>query len=217
MAKESAPPLVVETTPTDQRVGHNIRAIRTSRGMSLKTLSDRLSELGSPLSLSALSKLETQRRFATVGEVTAIALALGTTVNRLVVTGDADEEVIRLTSNLPATAEVAWLWAAGEERFDPFEERASVPEADVLAWRRENQPHRGHAPLSLAAAGLHGAHLNDFKDAFRALRFAGLSIDQMVEFAESEVQLVVDRGPRPAWADDLPKEISVAKRPRSNG
>lgn len=59
-----------------EHVGPNVRRLRTQQGLSLEQLSSRLAEVGTPMALNTLSKLERGVRGVDLDEVAALARAL---------------------------------------------------------------------------------------------------------------------------------------------
>lgn len=105
---------------TAQRVAANVRALRKAAGLDLSQLSELLTGLGQPISLSGLSKLETGQRRVDVDDLVALALALDVSPNRLLLTEDASNvDVIELTPAVSASEMVAWRWACGVRRIRP--------------------------------------------------------------------------------------------------
>ncbi|MCW2780679.1 MAG: family transcriptional regulator [Marmoricola sp.] len=74
----------------DSTVRLRIRGLRRARGWSLDNLADRAS-----LSASTLSRIETGHRRIGLDQLTALARALGTTLDELVESPDHDDVVIR--------------------------------------------------------------------------------------------------------------------------
>ncbi len=99
-----------------QRFGENLRQLRRDmRGMGQAELAQRVSDLGVPLRVNSISRLENGTRVADVPELLALAVALDVTPNRLLLTADATDEPVGLTPNLSVTARCAWKWAAGDQ------------------------------------------------------------------------------------------------------
>ena len=100
--------------PRGEHVASVVRALRESRGMSKTELGRRLAELGRPMSLDVITKLERGRRTIDVDDLVALAVALEVTPNRLLLPGTA-----RVDAQVPITDEVtlreraAWDWAQG--------------------------------------------------------------------------------------------------------
>ena len=62
--------------PTGARVGRRLNELRRERGLTLGDLADKLKELGRPILLSALSKIEKGQRRVDVDDLVALALAV---------------------------------------------------------------------------------------------------------------------------------------------
>lgn len=66
----------MEMTTASEHVAANVRLNRTERGWSLEKLAHRLSDVGHPISVSGLSKLESGNRGVSVDDLQALSLAL---------------------------------------------------------------------------------------------------------------------------------------------
>lgn len=133
-----------EAGPTAQRVRTNLAELRERRGVSLRTLSKRLERLGHPLLASGLSKIETGARRADVDDLTALAIALDVSPNRLLLPGTAGKKKVELTSEAEATEVTAWRWATGEAALpnDLWTDTPGGIDLDrAKEFRKENRPH----------------------------------------------------------------------------
>ncbi len=133
--------------PAAQRVADNVRALRKARGLDLSDLSDRLADLGHPISLSGLSKLETGSRRVDVDDLAAIAVALDVSPPRLLMPATADRsERIMVTPTVRATEDAAWRWATGDLPlpYDPWAPPDDDDEDSVT--RRLDRSHAENRP-----------------------------------------------------------------------
>lgn len=107
--------------PLTRNVAANLRALRKQRGMSLAEVSEQLEQLGAPLSLNAVSKIELGNRGVDLDEVTALARALRVPPLLLIFpVGRAD-----MTEVLPGVTVGTWpgaKWFTGEEPFPTLNE-----------------------------------------------------------------------------------------------
>lgn len=146
--------------PTAERVAANIKDVRLSRRvdgrqMTLDDVAARLRELGHPIIKTGLSKLESGERRVDVDDLVALAVALETNVNRLLLGADAkDDDVIELAPNLSSTSMAAWRWACGEYSIGAgkwpwakFAEHGGNP-SELRRFQEEARPH--DPPLYLA-------------------------------------------------------------------
>ncbi|WET81101.1 NACHT domain-containing protein [Amycolatopsis sp. QT-25] len=98
---------------TGERVGQHLRQLRRARGLTLQQLAEKLRELGRPILLSALSKIEKGQRRLDVDDLVAIALAMDVTPNSILLPDEsASDVVVQLTSTVSMTAASAWEWAS---------------------------------------------------------------------------------------------------------
>ena len=120
--------------PTGQRVAENVKRLRGH--LSLRGFSAALAECGRRIIPSGILKIERGQRRVDVDDLVALAAALGTTPNRLLLPEHADETVIELTPTLRGgTARSAWEWAEGQH---PLTAPDSMTE--LVDFRRRNRP-----------------------------------------------------------------------------
>jgi transcriptional regulator with XRE-family HTH domain len=140
-----------------RRVADNIKRIRASHGVDQSDLARRLTQAGQPLRVSAISKAEQADRRVDVDDLVALAVALGTTPNRLLFPGEEHGDVA-LTPHLSVEWAAAWRWACGD---DPLPLTAPSAHAESAARRRafmaENRPHDPGSQAAPATARLLGA------------------------------------------------------------
>lgn len=68
----------------DQEFGHSVRLVRQQREMSQEDLAATVSKLGARISQATVGKIERGERKVTIGEAEAIARALSTSTNQLI-------------------------------------------------------------------------------------------------------------------------------------
>lgn len=158
--------------PTAIRVAQNVERLRREQGLDLKTLSAAMSNVGQPVSVSQLSRLETGGRRVDVDDLVALALALGVTPARLLLPGNADDEGIALTSTVRCSAAEAWHWSAGARPLPRPGEPFDVDRAGNFA--QENAPHVPRDEWTSAELAKHQDVLVPFADAARAAASAGV-------------------------------------------
>jgi 8-oxo-dGTP diphosphatase len=132
--------------PIGRRVAASLRQIRDDRRLTTAQLSALLSRLGRPILATGITKTEAGDRRIDVDDLVALAVALDTTPNRLLLPSTADDaESVELTPEVRVSALDAWKWATGEE---PLPAGAAPPERQMLVrndreryFTRENQPH----------------------------------------------------------------------------
>lgn len=101
-------------TNPSTRVGQAVQELRKSQGLSAQSLSSRLEQLGHRIAQSSISKIEAGKRAVDVDDLVALAVALRTTPNRLLLGGRAGMESVALTPKVATTGQRAWSWANGE-------------------------------------------------------------------------------------------------------
>ncbi len=137
--------------PTAERVARNVQQLRQDERLSLQALSDRLTELGQPISLGQLSKLERGDRRVDVDDLVALAAALGVSPSRLLLTATAGPEDIDLTPDLRCSTDEAWRWAAGVM---PLPRPGQVVNLDLDAVMAFGQQCAPHEAGDLTASGM---------------------------------------------------------------
>lgn len=139
------------TGAAGSRVAANLRALREARRLNQPQLAARMRELGAELHASAVSKIEKRERRVDVDDLIALAVAIDTTPNRLLLVGEAsDAESVELTPEVRVSALDAWKWATGEE---PLPAGCAPPDRQWILtndrerlFTRENQPHNRPEP-----------------------------------------------------------------------
>ncbi|MDP9430886.1 MAG: helix-turn-helix transcriptional regulator [Actinomycetota bacterium] len=118
MATSGYGPLVTQVT-------QNLRRLREERGVTLSGLSDRMGELGQPLGMTGLSKIENGRRGIDLDELVALARALEVPPLLLVFPLGVQEAV----EVLPGANVETWAaakWFTGEAPFPGTEDEVCV-------------------------------------------------------------------------------------------
>ena len=174
-------------SPVGERVAANLAALRERRGLTVRGLSERLSEIGRPILPSGISKAEQGRRRVDVDDLVALAVLLNVAPNRFLLTATADDSPIKLASEVTTSAWNAWAWACGDARLGEYTAAGPV---DLFRYRfsRENRPHNPIRIVPWSEVAQHWDVLEPLARAVRKAADAGLSIDAVVSFAEHAVQ-----------------------------
>jgi transcriptional regulator with XRE-family HTH domain len=189
----------IEIGPTGERLAANVKELRLARRMKLDDLSRRLGELGRLIPKSGLSKIESGERRVDVDDLTALAIALQVTPNRLLLTGGVEDVQIGLTEDYSTSDRAAWQWSCADdvhqvlnvldprskELHDGFRNPAGRfsdgERVTVLDFKRENRPHRPPVLLSPAE----WREMKPFEDRIAAIRnevnAAGLNYRALVD------------------------------------
>lgn len=170
--------------PVAARVAENVRTLRKERGLDLADVAERMAELGRPLSLNGVSKVERGKRGVDVDDLVALALALNVSPLRLLLAPDASDDRISLTPKVSVSKRDAWQWASGEHQLgltEELEEASTQRGGDVDdALRRaeefsnENRPHVEADDWTLKQYRAHEPVLDPVADVATAANDAGV-------------------------------------------
>ncbi|MGY1692315.1 helix-turn-helix domain-containing protein [Geodermatophilus sp. SYSU D01105] len=127
----------LERGPVAERVSQNLARLRNEQDMTLGRLSERLAELGRPISISGLSKIERGERRVDVDDLLALAVALDVSPNRLLLPSPSQasekQPDVALTPNERVAWDQAWLWATGARALRSVDLHGE--------WKAQNRPH----------------------------------------------------------------------------
>jgi transcriptional regulator with XRE-family HTH domain len=115
--------------PTGHRAADTVAALRQDDRLSYKELSDKLRELGRPIPTLGLSRVERSERRIDADDLVALAIALGTTPNRLLLPRTARRVDVALTPGMELSEQLAWAWAQATA---PIEARQGVVPTEVV-------------------------------------------------------------------------------------
>ncbi|MGW4371997.1 DEAD/DEAH box helicase family protein [Nocardia takedensis] len=124
--------------PAGIRVGQRLKDVRQSRGLTLNLLATRLSDLGRPIDLSALAKIEKGQRRVDVDDLMALARALDVSPNWLLFPETATNDRVDLTAAFSMTGREAWQWAVRDQPTDIVAVTAATAEVGTQLSRRSN-------------------------------------------------------------------------------
>ncbi|MCZ4077288.1 helix-turn-helix transcriptional regulator [Rhodococcus sp. H36-A4] len=100
--------------PTGETVRENIARIRRERNLTLRSLSERLTEVGRPISNSSISQVETGSRRVDVDDLLAFAVALDVSPNMLLMPAHYDSNrEIAVTGMAGVRAGLFWYFLDG--------------------------------------------------------------------------------------------------------
>ncbi len=171
--------------PVAARIAENVRTLRKERGLDLADVAERMAELGRPLSLNGVSKVERGKRGVDVDDLVALALALNVSPLRLLLTPDASDDRISLTPKVSVPKRDAWQWASGEHQLGLTEELDEVNTSrrggdvdDALRraeeFSNENRPHVEADDWTSKQYRAHESVLDPVADAATAANDAGV-------------------------------------------
>lgn len=157
------------------------------------------------MGVNTLSKIELGNRGVDVDELVALALALETTPNRLILTADASQEPVALTPALAVTREHAWRWATGEDEVvlgsegdDLLRPKRRFPDVARMA---ESRPHWPVDPIATEEILRHAKGLKAARRALLTLEQAGLRRAQVFD-ALRFLDVIEDAGDDDQRGDD---------------
>lgn len=168
------------------RLAANLEQLRRERGMNQSDLSTQLAELDRPLSTDSISKIESGGRRADAADILALAVALRTTPNRLLLTEVADDTEVELTPNLHVKAHEAWRWVTGEALLP--NEHGALDDADFV---EANRPHNfARYPRQMPSRAANQAQerfRSDVREAIGVALQNGVSISALRDLLEREI------------------------------
>jgi len=171
--------------PVAARTAVNVRELRKQRGLGLAEVAALMADLGRPLSLNGLSRVERGQRRIDVDDLVALALVLDVSPVRLLLTPDASDDRISLTPKVSVPKRDAWQWASGEHQLGLTEEQEEVDTSrrgsdvdDALRraeeFSNENRPHVEADDWTLKQYRAHESVLDPVADAATAANDAGV-------------------------------------------
>lgn len=124
----------------------NVARLRKARGLTLRTLADRLASTDRPLSHNAISEIERGARRVDVDDLMALAYALEANPNCLLVppinTRNGEPEDVAVTG-IPGRVPGVYLWQwldGARPLFNPNEDAREFTGRTRPAWRRTAGP-----------------------------------------------------------------------------
>jgi transcriptional regulator with XRE-family HTH domain len=139
--------------PIGEQVAENVQRLRGA--MSYRELSDRLSEVGRPIPVLGLSRIESKARRVDADDLIALAIALGVTPIRLLLpprTTSSGDNPVQLTPEVERTWVAAWRWAVGDQPLVEHDEDRSFQE--VQDFIRLNRPFESDSAIREAMSFL---------------------------------------------------------------
>lgn len=126
-------PKVRTLGPPGEVLRANLRRIRQGQRLTYIALSRHLTDLGRPIHVLGLRRIEIGARRVDVDDLLALACALGVAVVDLLVPGDsADEAEYQVAINAPSTVAVARRWISGNAFL--VEPETAVELANAVRW-----------------------------------------------------------------------------------
>ncbi|MGW0775100.1 TIR domain-containing protein [Streptomyces sp. NPDC002835] len=98
--------------PTGARVADRLTELRRAQELTQGQLAEKLRELGRPIAVAALSKIEKGLRRVDADDLIALSLALGVSPNELLLPDPFFSDPVELTPTKNMGAAEAWQWAA---------------------------------------------------------------------------------------------------------
>lgn len=123
--------------PVGEALKGNLRRIREAQRLTYVELSDRLSDVGRPIPVLGLRRIERGERRVDIDDLVALAVVLATSPVDLLVPGEApDDEEYGITPEVTSTAAVARDWIAGVDFLSPPQTPVDLAKA-IQAMPRE--------------------------------------------------------------------------------
>lgn len=123
--------------PTGETVAANVRRLRIKHGLAFTELSARLADLGRSIPPLGLRKIESLDRRVDADDLMALAVALGTNPNALLLPpSDNAHHVLTLTAAGMRPAWQVWQWGKGETPLDHSSVPDTVPHENRTAYAK---------------------------------------------------------------------------------
>ncbi len=179
----------IEIGAVGRRVAENLARLRELRHLNYTDLSGLLGRTGRTLSAETLGKVERRERRIDVDDLVALAVALDTTPNRLLLPGSANaDEPVELAPDVTVSALDGWKWATGEEPLHsvPAPGQPLIRNDRERWFTRENQPHNLPEPYFRNVG-------HDVRDYPAVVRMAAAVLMEAREHATAQSSRLVSR------------------------
>lgn len=135
--KKERPRRANELGPSGTRLAENLKALRSSLPLTTDQLAARVTAYGRPMRANTITKIEKEQRRVDVDDLVALALALETRPDALLLPPTIAMDEVELVEGKTVTAFDAWRWANGARPLD-------LPEDDdgtaYLSFQLRAQP-----------------------------------------------------------------------------
>ncbi|MFF5009634.1 helix-turn-helix domain-containing protein [Streptomyces phaeochromogenes] len=121
--KSERPRRANDLGPSGVRLAKNLKTLRLSLPLTTEQLAMRVSAYGRPMRANTITKIEKEQRRVDVDDLVALALALETRPDALLLPPTIAMDNLELVEGKTVTAFSAWRWANGDQPLD-------VPEGD---------------------------------------------------------------------------------------
>lgn len=145
---------------TDEMFGSALRRAREGQALTLEQLSRLLTDIGEPLAVTVLSRIERGARSARAGEVVAIARVLGMSAGDLLDAADPQQQISRADAGVSAALRGL--------------ENLGKAFAQTLAGRIQMQPETFTTPKTVGATSAVGEGRAAVERVFREMGLSGL-------------------------------------------
>lgn len=109
-----------------------MRRLREQRGLKQSELGQALTDLGRPMSIDVVSKLEKGSRPMDVDDLVAFAVALDATPNDLLLPPEDSDEQVELTPVTRVSNRDAWHWARQVQDLTEASGTQTLPHLDAI-------------------------------------------------------------------------------------
>lgn len=143
-------------------VAANLAQLRKRRGMTVRQLSERLTELGAPILPSGITKIELGQRRVDVDDFLALAAALDVSPARLLLPDVGYEDEVAVTPALRRPSWAVWGWFEGQYSFPsedlvPNNDDTYLDFVDLRPnWKRKVEAHPVHIAVRRLARSVEG-------------------------------------------------------------
>jgi transcriptional regulator with XRE-family HTH domain len=190
----------IELGPSGERAAQNIKRLRLALGLDLAQLSERLGELGRPIGVPALSRVENGARRIDVSDLVALSIALKVTPNALLFGTPQffGPDKLAITPSQGYEVDRVWRWADGEFPLEP-----STPK-EQLDFQMQARPHYPPEVLHHLPSSVRGTKAaQDLERAYKAAAEHFAADRRVLDLLTMEIRRESEQFDVEKWIGDL--------------
>lgn len=181
---------------TGRQVAANVKRLRG--GMTYRELSDRLEEVGRPIAVLGLKRIESGERKVDVDDLMAFAIVFGVSPLTLLLPASAAVNITTKITGYPHEigSNIAWMWARGDEPIEvPHAPGGASNNKAIAEYRLRAKPaiieRREGASMALDFSRFKGTSLEDLQTIIQQKGISMAGIADRVESLPEEYRGVI--------------------------